>query len=259
LRRKTAGEKPIPAGFIFPESAIGREQLPWLHLLKTGSLPPLPSNGLPVSYMTDTAWKKLIQHAEEQNGGRPTGAANFLAVLLWEELKCEEAVAIWERLAGEGDLLALRNLACAQQMDGDGKTALGLIKKAFAREKGEIDQAFAEEYFKLLLSFKKYGEVWKAYKALPEKTASKERLRLLAGQAAVEVGEYGFIDDLFGRELAVIQEGETTLTDIWFKAEARKLAAKRGAPYSDALFREVKKTLMPPKHIDFRMNTAEDR
>jgi hypothetical protein len=257
LRRKKSGEKPVPQGFIFPESSIGSEELPWLTLLETGGLPPLPENGLPVSYMTDLSWKKLIRQAAGQNDGKPTGALNFLAVLLWEELKCGEAVDIWEKLAKEGDLLALRNLASARQIEGDAKAALGLMKKAFAREKGGTDQAFAEEYFRLLLSFGKYDELWTAYKALPEKTASKERLRLLAGQAAVEVGEYAFIGDLFSRELAVIQEGETTLTDIWFKAEAQKLAVKRGAPYSDELLREVKKTLTPPKHIDFRMNTAE--
>ncbi|MDR0731172.1 MAG: hypothetical protein LBF63_05840, partial [Treponema sp.] len=58
-------------------------------------------------------------------------------------------------------------------------------------------------------------------------------------------------------ELAVIQEGETTLTDIWFKAEAQKIASKRGVPYSDEILREARKTLTPPKHIDFRMNTEE--
>jgi tetratricopeptide (TPR) repeat protein len=254
LRRERQGGKPVPAGLVFPESAIGGEQLPWLTLLMTGELPPLGEGGLPASYMTDTAWKPLLEKAPGEAGGKPTGAAAYLAVMLWENLQGEEAVAIWEREAERGgNALALRNLAAAARHRGDSRAALEYMKKAFAIEKGETDPAFAEEYLRLLLYFKDYEGAWKVFKSMPEKTAGAERVQLLAAQAAVEVGEYGFIGNIFNRELAVIQEGETTLTDIWFKAEAQKLAKTRGVPYTEELLGEVKKTLTPPKNIDFRM------
>jgi hypothetical protein len=264
LRRKRQGGKSVPAGFVFPESTIGCEQLPWLSLLETGKLPPLgaPSGGgsLPLSYMTDPVWKALLESAPAENGGKPTGAANYLAILLWENLKPDEAVAIWERELKNGRSGAMeaalirRNLAAAACRRGDPKAALDYMKGAVAAEKGEIDQAFAEEYMRLLLYFKDYEGTWNLFKALPEKTAGAERVQLLAAQAAVELGEYGFLEGIFNRELAVIQEGETTLTDIWFKAEAQKIAKGRGIPYTEKLVEEARKTLTPPKNIDFRMN-----
>jgi tetratricopeptide (TPR) repeat protein len=254
LRREQQGGKSIPAGLVFPESTIGGEQLLWLRLLMTGKLPPLGEGYLPASYMTDTAWKPLLEKAPGEVDGKPTGAAAYLAIMLWENLQGEEAVAIWEREAASGgNALALRNLAAAARHRGDFQAALEYMTKAFAIEKGETDPAFAEEYLRLLLYFKNYEGAWKVFKSMPEKTAGAERVLLLAAQAAVEVGEYGFIGNIFNRELAVIQEGETTLTDIWFKAEAQKLAKTRGVSYTEELLGEVKRTLTPPKHIDFRM------
>jgi tetratricopeptide (TPR) repeat protein len=257
LRRKQQDGKPIPAGLLFPESTIGDEQLPWLTLLETGRLPPLGRGRLPASYMTDTVWQPLLERAPGEDGGQSTGAANYLATMLWENLRTGEAVAIWEREAGGGHAgiraLALRNLAAAARHRGDLQAALGYMQRAFALEAGETDPAFAEEYLRLLLQFKDWEGAWKLFKALPEKTAGAERVQLLAAQAAVELGEYGFIEHIFDRELAVIQEGETTLTDIWFKAEAQKLAKTRGLPCTEDLLEEVRKTLTPPKNIDFRM------
>jgi tetratricopeptide (TPR) repeat protein len=256
LRRKRQGGKAIPSGLCFPESSIGAEQLPWLTLLETGALPPLSAGSLPVSYMTDAAWQGLLEKAVGSNIAS-AGAAEYLAVMLWENLRCGEAVSIWEReaeMGGAFTALALRNLAAAARHRGDPKAALEYMKKAFAIEKGETDPAFAEEYLRLLLYFKDYAGAWKAFKSLPEKTANAERVQLLTAQAAVEVGEYGFIENIFNRELAVIQEGETTLTDIWFKAEAQKLAKQRGVPYTEELLQEAKATLTPPKNIDFRMS-----
>jgi hypothetical protein len=260
LRRKRQGGKPIPTGLVFPESSIGGAELPWLNLLETGGLPPLSEGSLPASYMTDMAWRPLLERAPAEHNGKPTGAANYLAVMLWENLKTGEATAIWERELESGragptqTALVLRNLGTAARQRGDPKTSLDYMKRAFAAEKGEIDPAFAGEYMSLLLHFKDYEGTWTLFKALPEKTAGTERIQLLAAQAAVELGEHGFIENIFRRELAVIQEGETTLTDIWFKAEAQRLAKERGGPYTEQLFEEARRTLTPPKNIDFRMS-----
>jgi hypothetical protein len=260
LRRKRQGGEPLPVGLVFPESTIGAEQIPWLSLLESGKLPPLGEGGLPKSYMTDILWKPLLEKAPGENGGKPTGAANYLAILLWENLETAEAVAVWERELAGGrcgateSALILRNLAAAARQQGDPKASLEYMKRAFAVEKGETDPAFAEEYMRALLYFKDYEGAWKLFKALPEKTAAAERVQLLAAQAAVETGDYGFIENIFNRELAVIQEGETTLTDLWFKAEAQKIAKERGVPYTEKLLEELKKTLRPPRNIDFRMN-----
>jgi tetratricopeptide (TPR) repeat protein len=253
LRRVKTGEKPIPVGFSFPESTLGKEQLPWLTLLETGSLPVLPPGGLPVSYMTDPAWKLLLEKAPNSAGGAQTGAVNYLAVMLWENLQIEDARGLWEKSAAEGDPLALRNLASAAVWKGDYGAAKDFIKRAFDIEQGKTDPAFAEEYIRLLLKNKDYTTAWKAYVSLPPVSAQAERIQILAAQAAIEIGEYDFVTSLFEKELAIIQEGEAVLSDLWFKLQARKQALERGVPYSEAILEEVTKTLIPPANIDFRM------
>jgi hypothetical protein len=250
-REKTGGA--IPKGFLFPQRTIGREQLPWLTLLETGKLPALPERGLPVSYMTDKAWKPLLEKAPGEIGGKPTGADNFLAVMLYEELEIEAALSLWQKEAAKGDVLALRNLACAAQWKCNIPLALEYMERAFGIEKGEIDQAFAEEYLKLLLKQKEYQKMWDVYRSLPASAAASERVQVLTGYAAAQVGEFDFLETLFTRDLAIIQEGETSLSDIWFYVRARELAKKRGVPYTEEILKEATRTLNPPVNIDFRM------
>jgi hypothetical protein len=207
--------------------------------------------------MTDKAWKPLLEKAPREVDGRPTGADNFLAVMLYEDLEIEKALSIWRKEAENGDVLALRNLSCAAQWKGSIPLALEYMKKAFDIEKGEIDQAFAEEYLKLLLRQKEYQTMWDVYRSLPASTAASERVQVLTGYAAAQVGEFDFLETLFTRDLAIIQEGETSLSDIWFYVRARELAKKRGVPYTEEILKEVTRTLNPPVNIDFRMRVED--
>jgi hypothetical protein len=51
---------------------------------------------------------------------------------------------------------------------------------------------------------------------------------------------------------AVIQEGQTLLTDLWFELQARKISAQTGEPLSEHLRCKVKLECTPPARIDFR-------
>jgi tetratricopeptide (TPR) repeat protein len=207
--------------------------------------------------MTDAAWKPLLEKAPVIIDGKPTGAENFLAVMLYEELEFDKALSIWKKEAEQGSVLALRNLACTAQWKYDIPLALDYMKKAFDIEKGGIDQAFAEEYLKLLLRQKEYKTMWSVYQSLPPSTSSSERVQVLVGYAAAQIGEFDFLERLFERDLAIIQEGETSLSDIWFYVRAQELAKKRGVPYTEELLKEVTRTLNPPVNIDFRMRIED--
>jgi hypothetical protein len=257
LKRRTKMEgKMIPKGFCFPECSLGSEQLPWLSLLETGVFPSLPQNVLPLSYITDPVWKPLLEKSMAVSGYSHNALINCLAVLLYENNEQSQAELLWKKAADNGDPLALRNLACIFRIKKDNKTALSYMRLAFEAEKGRIDQAFTEEYLQMLVENQQFETAWNVFKSLPPGIAERERVEVTTGQAAVEIGEYDFVRALFQKEFTYIKEGETTISDLWFRLQALELAQVRGIPYTEKLLREAVKTLSPPKEIDFRMYDA---
>lgn len=255
-RRQQAGERPIPAGFLFPDCTLGAQQAPWLTLLQQGYLPELAPDALPASYLVDPAWRPLLEKSLSSGQGCHVDALNSLGVLLYENGEREAAKDCWlKSCALRENPLAYRNLGCMSAQLGDADGALRALEKAFALEQGRIDKAFAEEYLQLLVEHGDYQKVWEVFSSLPEAAQRCERIQILAGQAAIEVGEYAYLDRLFERELAIIREGETVITDLWFRAQAIHMAQERGVPYSEEILREAQQTLTPPGIIDLRMST----
>jgi hypothetical protein len=79
-------------------------------------------------------------------------------------------------------------------------------------------------------------------------------MKLAAAWAAYQRDELDEAEKLLFRvELADIREGETTLTDLWFAIQAKRIAAAEGIPLDEALDQRVRTTLTPPPQIDFRM------
>ena len=60
------------------------------------------------------------------------------------------------------------------------------------------------------------------------------------------------VEQVLQREYAVIREGETMLTDLWFELQARKQAAESQQPLTAQLRQSVKAGCKPPARIDFR-------
>jgi hypothetical protein len=252
-RRVYTGEKTIPPGFSFPESSLTKEHLPWLSLLETGVFPPIPKNTLPLSYMTDSAWASFLEKSIDSPNGAHGAALNCLAVLFCENGEEAKAVKLWERAAETADPLALRNLACIALRKNDLSGALSLMERAFTQERGLIDPAFTEEYLRLLVDNRQFETAWKVFNSLPRDFRENERIAVSAGQAAIETGKYDFVQTLFDKELVFIKEGETTISDLWYRLQAINMAQARGVPYTEGLFNEALETLTPPGKIDFRM------
>ncbi|QQO08111.1 DUF5107 domain-containing protein [Breznakiella homolactica] len=252
-RRRYAGDKAIPKGFVFPETTLGERQMPWLLLLREGRLPDLDANTLPSSWMVDNAWQQLLEAAADT--GSPA-ALLHLGVMQYENGAHEHGKNLWLKAA---DLfphpVIYRNLACVCLQHGDPGRAAEWMGRSSAAEQGRLDRAFAEEYLMLLIEAGRFGEAWHFYEDLPETLRGHEYIRILAGQAAIEVGAYDYLRTLFSHEFAAIREGESILTDLWFRWQAVELAGQRGVPYDAALLEEVRRTLKPPEIIDLRMNT----
>ena len=109
---------------------------------------------------------------------------------------------------------ALRNIAYIYRLEQNIPLSLACYERLFKLSAAFADQGFAEEYLSLLISQRQYRAAWDFFKTLPEVLRHKDRIALLSGSAAVEVGELDYVEQLLTREFAVIREGENSTSDI---------------------------------------------
>jgi tetratricopeptide (TPR) repeat protein len=148
---------------------------------------------------------------------------------------------------------ALRNLAVAQRDSGDLFSALEIYEEAINKFAPDLHDAFYEEYLQLLLTAERYEQLWKIYTEIISIRVPSERIDLAAAKAALRLGHYQFLEQIFTRTFAQIREGESTLVAIWFEYQAILAAQASGVPVDDQIRKLVKQSARPPKNIDFRM------
>ena len=252
---RRAGEgRGIPAGFSFPECSMDDEQWPWLALLENGVLPQLDVTSIPPSWMIDGEWQKLLEESLEKQGGDNATARLQLGVMRYENFDFEGGIAEWEKAAQmRRDPWALRNLSVAALRKGDLKKAVSLMGDAFEIEDNAISINFTQEYFDLLIADGQFQKLWDLFEQLPAERKYADRVQIQAGYAAVELDKIDFVESLTDKEFACIREGDNLLVDMWFKYATKQEAKKRGVEYSEELYKEVRRTQLPPSNFDFRM------
>lgn len=246
-RRAAEGENSLPACVSFPTDSMGPEERRWYGLLAGASLPCLEPDELPRSWMTDRRWAPYLRHALERE---PENNALLvhLGTLLYENGAEEQAEELWRRA---GDCaVALRDRAVACSRRGAEDEALACLERAFSIQGG---RELAGEYLSQLNKMGRYEEAWRVYQALSPESAGDERVMITAAAAALEVGDEAFLARVFAYPFAVIREGETQMTDLWFQHEARLRARRAGCTDLDALERELRASVLPPRNIDYRL------
>lgn len=253
LRRSRCGEGDIPSCMAFSPATMGAEQLPWITLLETGSMTDLDPLSTPASWMTDPHWQALLERSVAAGGDNAT-ARLHLGIMKYEAFDFDGGVADWRlSLERKANPWALRNLSVAALRGGKLDEAVELMRQALELENHRIDPAFLQEYFDLLVQKGDFQLIWDTYQALPGGLKENERLMVQAGYSAVELDKIDFVEMLVAREFAHIREGDNLLVDMWFKYAAKQEAKKRGVPFSQELYKEVRRTQLPPANIDFRM------
>ncbi|MBQ3079183.1 MAG: DUF5107 domain-containing protein [Clostridia bacterium] len=243
-RREKIG-KNLPFGFDFPDSSIEKQQEIWLNLLNTGSL----GDGEADSFIVADEWREMLSKDTSDLGKL------LMGVMEMESGNLDQAEELWKAVSNEKYLpMALRNLSQLELRKENEEAALALMKKACDEGKGKLDPAYIREYIQMLVRAKKFNEAWDAFENAPESTKTDDRSRLIVGSAAIEIGQYAYLDILFEESHATIREGETSLTDLWFRREAAREAEKRGVEVDDKLIQEMRDTKTPPRSIDFRMS-----
>ncbi|MEG0598486.1 MAG: hypothetical protein RR502_10630, partial [Oscillospiraceae bacterium] len=255
-RRAAAGTGTLPPELSFPKEAAGAEELRWYGLLTEGTMPPLPADALPQSWMTDPNWAPHLEQAmlrQPSNGTLPV----YLGTLYYENGREQLAIQTWKQaLVCAPSVIAHRNLAVAYSRSGDRAKALEHMGAAFALDSKNPHRELATEYLALLVGEKQYSEAWAVYTALPTVVAEDERTKITACAAALEVGAWDFLEAAFSYSFAVIREGENQMVDLWFRREAQKEAQRSGRTDLAELERELRCAVTPPKNIDYRLTTA---
>ncbi len=253
MRREYSQEAPMPEYLEFPAATIGAEQLPWVTLLETGAMTELDALSVPASWMTDGKWQALLETSVAEKGDNAT-ARLHLGVMKYEKFDFEGGIDEWTRsVTQKRSPWALRNLSIAAQRKGNIDLAETLMRDAWEMEHYTIDPAFTQEYFDLLIQTNKYEQIWNLYQKLPDTLKENERILMQVGYSAVELDKIDFVEMLVSREFAHIREGDNLLVDMWFKYAAKQTAKRQGVPFTEELYKEVRKELLPPSNIDFRM------
>ncbi len=243
---------PVPATFAFPASTLTDDQAKWLTLLHDGRFPQQDAAALPGEWLVQPEWLALLDPVANDNWFAHLHAG----VMRMEGGDSAGAVAAWEKsIALQPSPWALRNLAVAAVRSGDEPAAQSYYAQAWALADalGVMVPALAVECLQALVAQRKYEAGLALYNALPDAMRDVDRIQVLRGRIALELGDLDTVAEVLTREFAVIREGETETSDLWWEMWARREAAQSGQPLDAALRKAVRARYPLPENINFLM------
>jgi tetratricopeptide (TPR) repeat protein len=259
-KRRAAGSGEdcgIPPELPFDNGDLGRDQEPWLQLLETDVLPQRDPRDDPGQFQIQDEWRTLLEGSMARGKSDHWLGWLHLGVMKLESGDSEGAKDAWENsLRRDANGWALRNLSVLEGRAGRREAAADLLAEAV--KVGPLVPSLVGEYAGLLLTIKRFGTLDELLEGLPEHVRGAERLRMAAGWAALHYGRFEDVEELLTRDFATIQEGELTLSELWFALQERKLAVADGLEVDEVLRARVRREFPPPYHIDFRMSQEGD-
>lgn len=254
-RAKDPQAGPVPASFLFPGASIGPEQAKWLALLERGVLPEQDPARLPGEWMVQGEWRQLLESSIEGEADRAWYAWLHLGVMRLECFDEPGAEAAWEEsIRRKPSIWAYRNLGNLRLRQKREQEAAQYYDQAWklAVESGVFPPALAVETLRMLHQAGQAMRGMQVYNSIPASIRDSDRIQILRGQIAMELGDLQAVEEVLQRDYSIVQEGETVLTDLWFELQARRQAAQTGQPLTDDLRQKVKAECAPPSRIDFR-------
>ena len=251
-RRRHAGEPPMCSqALVFDEASLGKDQEPWLSLLRTGAFPEADE---PVSWMTQAEWLALLENSRDKHWL----SWLHLGVMYYQAHDKAKAQQAWEQsLSLRPSSWALRNLGVAERREKHMAEGAELLLKAY-RMLPALDP-LAAECCQALIDAGRFAEVLSLLNEMPPEVRRVGRIRVLEARAALKIGDLAHAEKiLLDKDLVVpdIREGELMLSDTWYGLQAQRAAMETGVPVDDALLARVRKECPPPKNLDFRMAQA---
>ncbi|GAG21051.1 unnamed protein product, partial [marine sediment metagenome] len=209
LRCEVAGERPFCSeALAFDDDSLTEAQVPWLALLNDGALPDLEPNAEPRGYMIQSEWHAMLDDAVSA-GNTNWAAWLHLGVMRYQNGERDAAREAWSRsLEAVRTPWALRNLALLAWEAGRFDEAAEHYAAALRLRPALLP--LAVECGQNLIAMER-SEVWlDLLDVLPEAIRTAGRIRLLEGQAALAVGDFDRVAQLFDGSLVIddLREGE---------------------------------------------------
>ncbi len=251
VRRQAAGLAPMCPHLDFGEVSAPQEA--WVSLLRDGSMGAHEPAAAPLSWMRQREWTKLMEKAVEGKD-----RANWYTLLqlgctwLAEPDTVRAEMYINRSLEACWTAWGLYALAELQRIRGEEHRAAMTMTEA--ADLAPQDASLAKTAARALHLAGDFQTQIRFTASRPEAIRELPRIRMYRAFALAKTGEIDAAEALMKRdgewlEVPDIQEGEISLSDLWYTiAEAR--AAQKGEPFD-------RDKVSPPYALDFRMFAAE--
>ncbi len=254
-RRIGRNEPPVPSSFVFPKTTLGAEQIKWLTLLRDGHLPEQAPTEIPGEWMVQAEWRDVLEASLNDVKNRNWYALLHLGVMCLEQFDVYGAKSAWQAsLALKPSSWAWRNLAALAHLHNNAQEALTYLSNAWEldSESGEHTLELAQEYLQALCGDKCYSKAQAVYASLPPALQANDRIQILRGRIALVLADWDTVEQVMKCEYAVVREGETELTDIWFEMWYRRMAEASQRNLDENEKAEIRSLHPPSAQIDFR-------
>ena len=255
LRRQQADEPPIePSSLVFDDDSLSQEQAPWLELLRTGSFPEADPREAPTSYMIQDQWRAMLEDAIESGRSNHWAAWLHLGIMHVAHKRYDEARRAWEKSVSlRPSAWALRHLAALALLEERYEESARLYLLAV-----DTAPAYARlviECGRALLGAGQHHEWFALLDRLEPSVRRIGRVRLLEAQAALAVDDLDRAGSILEDDLVVtdVREGEGGPAHLWYRYQAKRLAAIEGIPVDEQLEQRVRREIPPPSYLDFRL------
>ena len=252
LRRDKKGMPHICPHLDF--GVTGEEQKMWEHLLMTGSLNENNDDDTvaPISYQRRNEWIRLLKKAALGPDKYYWKTHYMLACAYMADKEFDDAEAELEKSClcrtnawntyARAELLRIR---------GNQRAAAETMLSASYMAKD--DNSLCKMTARMLARAEMWQVLFEYTDTLSEEQKHLHRIRFYRALAAEKLGKLDIADALLyedgGLEIPDIQEGEISITNLWYDLEEKK-AKRDGKPFD-------RKTAVPPMVFDFRMNVAD--
>ncbi|MBO5649461.1 MAG: DUF5107 domain-containing protein [Clostridia bacterium] len=248
LRRDKRGKPHLCPHLDFGE--IGEEQRMWANLLRTGSLNTMDDDDAvaPISYQRRWEWRRLLEVAAKGPDLYYWKTHYMLACAYMAEGEIEDAEKALERSA-LCHVNAWNTYARAELLRIKGDTCAAAQTMLSAAGMAPGDDSLCKMTARMLANAGMWDVLSEFTESRTERQKALPRIRYYRALAAERLNQLALAETLLyadgGLQIPDIQEGEVSITNLWFDLEEKK-AKRDGRPFD----REKAK---PPKFFDFRM------
>lgn len=245
-RRRITGEDPMCDYLDF--GALTREQMPWLSLLKEGTIGQHNPTEPPVSYMCQTEWTECLKQAVKQKDQGNWFAWLQLGLNTFIEKDYERAEIMLETsLKQQLSPWALYALAILNRDIGQYEKGVSYMQRAW--ELRPDDVSLAKETLRCLYENRCFGKLKAVYEAMSDALKAEPRCMVYYAFALLDQGDVEGAEAILYQDGGIlipdIRECETITLDLWIAVQKKK------AELSGTAFDET--AIDPPRFADFRM------